>query len=90
VKRYVEQRESDALPVGRGRQCRVIDPFLEKIEEKVEASKGKIRADILHSTLIAMGFEGSERTTRRAVAEAKKAFRAGRRRVYRPWVASLN
>ncbi|MCP2337357.1 IS21 family transposase [Actinomadura rupiterrae] len=87
VKRYVGQRESGALPTARERQCRVIDPFLEKIEEKVEASRGKIRADILHGTLAAMGFEGSERTTRRAVAEAKKAFWAGRRRVYRPWVA---
>ena len=33
-----------------------------------------------------MGFAGSERTTRRAVAEAKKAWRAGQRRVFRPWV----
>ena len=33
-----------------------------------------------------MGFTGGERTTRRTVAEAKAQFRAGRRRVYRPWV----
>ena len=33
-----------------------------------------------------MGYEGSERTTRRAVAEAKTAWRAGHRRCYRPWV----
>ncbi|MGC4953832.1 IS21 family transposase [Actinomadura citrea] len=87
VKRYVLMRDAGQIVVGRERPGRVIDPFLEKVEEKVEASKGKIRADILHETLAAMGFDGSERTTRRAVAEAKKAFRAGRRRVYRPWVA---
>jgi hypothetical protein len=33
-----------------------------------------------------MGFAGDERTTRRAVAEAKAAWFAGRRRTYRPWV----
>jgi len=33
-----------------------------------------------------MGFAGSERTTRRAVAEVRAAYRAGRRRVHRPWV----
>jgi hypothetical protein len=33
-----------------------------------------------------MGFAGSERTTRRAVAHVKKAWRAGRRRAYRPWI----
>jgi hypothetical protein len=35
---------------------------------------------------VALGYQGSERTTRRAVAAAKWAWRAGRRRVYRPWV----
>ncbi len=33
-----------------------------------------------------MGYRGSERSTRRAVAEVKVAWRAGRRRRYRPWV----
>ncbi|MGH9057896.1 MAG: Mu transposase domain-containing protein [Acidimicrobiales bacterium] len=33
-----------------------------------------------------MGFEGDERTTRRAVALAKEAYGAGHRRTYRPWV----
>ena len=33
-----------------------------------------------------MGYAGSERTTRRAVARLKAACRAGRRRVHRPWV----
>ncbi len=33
-----------------------------------------------------MGYAGSERTTRRAVAGLKAAWRAGRRRVYRPWI----
>jgi len=64
--------------------------YLVKIEEVVERSKGKIRADKVHRTITAMGYRGSERTTRRAVARAKEAWSAGRRRVHRPWIASLN
>ena len=64
----------------------LIDPFLVKLEEWVERSRGKIRADVAHVKLIAWGYNGCERTTRRAVAEAKRAYRAGRRRVHRPWV----
>ena len=33
-----------------------------------------------------MGYAGSERTTRRAVAEAKATYRAGHRRRFRPWL----
>jgi transposase len=33
-----------------------------------------------------MGFAGAERTTRRVVAQAKVAWRAGHRRVFRPWI----
>jgi transposase len=36
--------------------------------------------------LAALGFVGSERTARRAVAEVKANYRRGRRRVYRPWL----
>jgi hypothetical protein len=52
----------------------------------VDRSHGSIRADVAHRKLVAMGFTGSERTTRRAVAAAKKAWRSGHRRVFRPWV----
>ncbi|MCW2915402.1 MAG: istA [Actinomycetia bacterium] len=90
VQRYVRLRDAGGNLVGRERPGRLIDPFLEKVEEKVEASRGKIRADIVHETLVAMGFTGTERTTRRTVAEAKKAYKVGRRRVYRPWISSLN
>ena len=65
---------------------RVVDR-MDKIEEWVERSGAKIRADVAHDRLRDMGYEGSERTTRRAVAEVKVAYKAGRRRVHRPWVA---
>ena len=73
------------MPVASG-QGLLIDPYLDKVEEWVESSKGKIRADVAHDKLVVLGYTGSGRTTRRAVAAAKKAYRDGRRRIYRPWV----
>src|SRR4051794_18275367 len=63
-----------------------VDAFAEKIEEWVGRSRGRIRADVAHRKLVAMGYEGSERTTRRVVAEAKRRWRAGHGRQTRPWI----
>ena len=72
VARYVERRDAGQLPDdGPERRERIIDPFLPKIEEWVERSDAKIRADVAFDKLAALGFEGSERTVRRAVAEVK-------------------
>jgi len=46
----------------------------------VDRSEGKVRADTVHERLQRLGFTGDERTTRRAVPEAKQAWYAGRRR----------
>ena len=73
-------------PQDRLRRPMAIDPFLAKVEEWVDRSKGQVRADVVHDKLVAMGFTGSDRTTRRAVAAAKKAWRPGHRRVFRPWI----
>ncbi|GAT68939.1 transposase [Planomonospora sphaerica] len=86
VQRYVAMRDAGGVPSKRASPTRSIDPFLAKIEEKIERSGGKVRADVVHKDLVAMGFRGSERTTRRAVAAIKESWRAGRRRVYRPWI----
>ncbi len=89
VKRYVALREAgggDPLVRASAARPKLIDAFLPKVEELVDNSKGKIRADRVHERLVAMGFPGDERTTRRAVRAAKVAWRAGRRRTYRPWV----
>jgi hypothetical protein len=45
---------------------------LPKVEEWMEHSVGKIRADKAHEKLLALGYAGSERTTRRAVAAARR------------------
>jgi transposase len=86
VARYVAVRDNGGDPFARARRVRAIDPFLPKIEEWVDHSHGKIRADVVHRRLLAMGFGGTDRSTRRAVAEAKTAWLAGNRRSYRPWI----
>ena len=89
VRRYVALRDAgggDPLLVRTVPRPKLIDAFMAKVEELVDASKGKIRADKVHERLLAMGFTGTERTTRRAVRQVKLAWRAGRRRSYRPWL----
>jgi transposase len=86
VARYVQLRAAGQSPETREHRARPIDEFVEKIEELVVRSGGRVRADVVHQRITAMGFAGSERTTRRAVAEVKQRFRAGQRRVFRPWI----
>ena len=87
VARYVRARDEGRLvPGAPSPRPGVIDGFLPKLEELVERSKGRVRADVAHEKITAMGYGGSERTTRRAVARLKKAWHSGRRRVFRPWV----
>lgn len=76
----------EGLGEGYAARPQLIDEFLPKVEEWVEQSNGKIRGDRAHEKLLALGYTGSERTTRRAVAEVRAAYRAGRVRVHRPWV----
>jgi hypothetical protein len=87
VARYVSGRERDrAVPGMAARRPGVIDGFLPKLEELAGRGKGKIRAGVAHEKITAMGYAGSGRTTRRAVAGLKRAYAAGRRRVHRPWL----
>jgi len=87
VAHYVDRRNQGTLSPGHATPRRqLIEPYLPKIEEWVDASRGRIRADVAHERLLPLGYLGSERTTRRAMAKAKKRYRQGQRRVYRPWV----
>jgi hypothetical protein len=85
---YVARRDAGLLPSPSVPVLRVrlIDPFLPKLEEWVERSQGKIRGDVVFDKLEPLGFAGSGRTVRRALAQVKANYRAGRRRVYRPWI----
>ena len=86
VKHYVERRAAGGELDRAVARPQLIDEYLPKVEEWVERSKGKVRADKAHEKLLALGYTGSERTTRRAVATVKRAYRAGHVRVHRPWV----
>ncbi len=86
VRAYVKARHEGAqAPVAR-RRGRVTDPFLPQMKSLVEQSRGKIRGDVLHDKLVALGYTGSIRTTRYVLAGLKSIYRAQNARVHRPWV----
>jgi Mu transposase, C-terminal domain/Integrase core domain len=86
VRRYVRLRGTGVDPAARAERTKMIDAFMPKVEELVEDSRGRIGADQVHKKLAAMGFTGTDRTTRRAVAAAKHSYESGHRRVHRPWI----
>jgi hypothetical protein len=86
VKHYVERRAAGGELDLVAQRPMLIDEYLSKVEEWVERSQGKVRADVAHDKLVALGYGGSERNTRRAVARVKASYRAGQVRVHRPWV----
>lgn len=67
-------------------RAKVADAFADKIAEWIGRSNGRIRADVVHKKLLAMGYSGSARTTRRVVAALKAAHDRRNRRVYKPWI----
>src|SRR5690625_4011741 len=85
VRSYVRARDEGQTAPGRVRRGRKADAFAEQIDVWVKTSHGKIRGDVVHEKLLALGYDGSERTTRYAVAEAKRAYRSQIQRVHRPW-----
>ena len=87
VARYVKKRQAGTLgdSIERPRPS-IIDPYREKIAELVAASSGRVRAKAVHKRLKNMGYKGSDRTTRTAVAAAKMAYAKQHRRIFRPWV----
>jgi hypothetical protein len=82
----VDIRDAGGNPLEKTARPKAIDPYLAKIEEWADRAKGKIRGDVVHRKITAMGYRGSERSTRRTVADVKEAWHAGHRRRYRPWI----
>ena len=82
VRRVVGRRAG--APPERPARPRSTDPHRDLIAEKVRATGGRISAKRLLPAVRAEGYAGSARHLRRAVAEAKAAWRTSRR-VYRPW-----
>jgi hypothetical protein len=61
VARYVAIRHAGRDPLVRVRRPRSIDPFLPKIEEWVDRSHGKVRADVVHQRPGGDGVRGHRR-----------------------------
>jgi transposase len=88
VKRYVELAGELGQFAPPRRRARVTDDYRELIAGKVGQTRGRITARRLLRLVRAAGYEGSERSLRRAVAEEKRAFgerEAREGRVFRPW-----
>jgi hypothetical protein len=88
VAHWVRQRELAGAMVVAERRRPAVGEFAGKIDEVVERSHGRIRADVAHAKLVAHGDQGSEPTTRHWVAEAKRRWRREHRRRTRPWIPS--
>ncbi|QIX51881.1 IS21 family transposase [Rhodococcus sp. DMU1] len=84
VKKAVEGRAAGLPPAVR--RARLIDDWHDVLEGWVAESRGKIRGDVAHRRLQALGYTGTDRTTRRALSEIKTQWRLGNTRVHRPWV----
>lgn len=87
VKRAVGARAVGLAPETTAIRETVTGSYLDKIDEWVDKSEGKIRADVVHDKLVTMGYSGSERTTRRVVAARKTTWRRANHRIYKPWIA---
>ncbi len=90
VKRYVEAAGEAGQLARVLTRSRVTDGWAGLICERVEQTRGRVTARRLMRIVRAAGYAGSERSLRRAVAEAKEAWRAKQAlegRVYRPWVS---
>ncbi|HLG68171.1 MAG TPA: IS21 family transposase [Acidimicrobiales bacterium] len=86
VRRYVAARAAGLDPAVTIGRATITDPFNDKISEWIDRSSGRIRADVVHAKLQAMGYPGSTRTTRRVVARLKVEYVRRTHRVYKPWV----
>jgi len=88
VARYVAARDAglDPLRLASPERGSICDPFAPKILQWINDSQGRIRADVAHRKLEALGYQGSERTTRRVVAALKREWRRTNSRAYKPWI----
>jgi transposase len=86
VKRVVKRCQEGGSAV-RAERPHNTDPVEALIAERVRRTDGRISAKRLLPIAVAVGYRGSARNFRRAVAAAKAAWRR-ERRVYRPWIAT--
>lgn len=86
VRRLVARREAGVGVDAPIERPRLVDGFTDVVDQLVDGSDGVIRADVAHEKLVACGYAGSARTTRRAVGAAKARWRLEHARSNRPWI----
>lgn len=86
VRSFITARDEGRINEATARKNTKAEPFMEYLEAWVKASNGKIRGDIVHQRIVALGYTGSVRTTRYALAKVKKHYRAEAARPHKPWV----
>jgi hypothetical protein len=85
VAHWVRQRElAGQAPVVERKRPVMAGEFRAKIEELVARSHDRIRADVAHGKLVALGYEESSRTTGRWVADAKRRWGDSRAAIQDP------
>jgi hypothetical protein len=67
ARRLVARREAGLGANAPIERPRLVDGFIEVVDQLVDGSEGTIRADVAHEKPVACGYAGSPRTTRRAV-----------------------
>lgn len=85
VRSFISARDEGRINEAVQRKATKTEPFMEQIEAWVKASQGKIRGDVVHERIVALGYTGSVRTTRYALATVKKHYKAESARPHRPW-----
>lgn len=86
VRARVAARAAGLDPAAHVERAKKTDAYADKITEWIDRSQGRIRADRVHEKLVAMGYDGSERTTRRVVEALKSEWRRETARSYKPWI----
>ena len=86
VRRYVAARAAGLDPAASVRPPGDRRSVRRQDHRVGRALGGRVRADVVHRKLAAMGFVGSERTTRRVVAQLKSDYVRSTHRIYKPWV----
>ncbi|MDO5745781.1 MAG: IS21 family transposase, partial [Micrococcaceae bacterium] len=87
VRSFIKDRDAGREPGQSKRIATKAGPFMEQIEAWVKTSRGKIRGDVAHKRLVALGYTGSARTTRTVLAKLKASYKATDARPHRPWAA---
>jgi len=65
VAHYVGAREEGRLSAMAAPRSSIVDPTSTRSRSGWSAPGGKVRADVAHDKLVALGYTGSERTSRR-------------------------